>query len=283
VWGRLDSSLGFTRLQLPYSNQLLIESETISLVRSNTYYDLGSDGHWQQVKSTPEWRIKTSPHSSHVSVDVAMGYVRVESHKINDPVLKANAQKTLMALQNLYQSEALGGHFLGPVQNSPVEILSQFAAMETDGAGLTREGMRLFDAFFVRPISWAQDRLHVAKDYTVKDAPSSRSKADLYVEYVALGELDSSLRFTSVDPAANIVREKFQLLFNNKYSVPAHGNMPARQLIGPSRWQIEYPPPERWVTLNAAIRYLEKMRDAATDSVMKRNAEESLAVLVGYR
>ena len=46
VWGRIDSSLQFTRLQAPYSNQAVSESEKISLVRSDTYFDLGADGQW---------------------------------------------------------------------------------------------------------------------------------------------------------------------------------------------------------------------------------------------
>ena len=105
------------------------------------------------------------------------------------------------------------------------------------------------------------------------------------MEYAALGELDSSLRFTSTAQPGigSLVREDFKLEFNNKYLLPARGNVPAKEFIGPSRWRIADAPAEQWLTVNAAIRHVEEMRDATTDSVVRNNAEKTLSTLARYR
>ena len=283
VFGRIDSSLRFTPQKAPYSKQPVLESEGISLVRSDTYFDLGSDGQWQQVKGAPAWRIKTAPKSPHLNLAAAMGYVRAESYKSKDPMVKANAQNTLRELQSLHQLQASAVNLPAPIQQSAMAILTQFTALETDGAAFSPVGLRQLDVFLVHSTPWQQDKIHIAKGYEVKTTPFSGSKADLYVEYTSLGELDASLRFTGVAPPGNIVREKFRLLFDNKYSVPARDNVPAKEFIGPSRWRIEDASAEQWLTVNAAIRYVEKMRDATTNSAVRSNAEKTLAILAHYR
>jgi hypothetical protein len=103
------------------------------------------------------------------------------------------------------------------------------------------------------------------------------------VEYALIGELDSSLRFASIASAGSVVREDFKLVFENKYLLPARGNLPAKEFVGPSRWRIEDAHSEHWLTVNAAIRYVTRMRDATPDPVVKANAEKTVATLARYR
>ncbi len=96
---------------------------------------------------------------------------------------------------------------------------------------------------------------------------------------IALGEIDSSLRFTSAVPGGIKVREGYKLVLNNKYSLPGAAGAAAKEVIGPNRWKIEDSPSEEWTTVNAAIRYVTEMRDKATDPAIKKDAEETLTKL----
>jgi hypothetical protein len=260
-----------------------LQSEKISLIRSDTYFDVGDDGQWHQVKAAPEWRIKTAPPEPHIGITAAIGYVRSVSHRSKDPMVNMNAQRTLRELQNLYQEQTRPAQIPEPMQQLPETVLAQFIAIEADGIAITREGSRVLDPLFGHPMEWRQDKIHVARGYVVKEAKFSGSKADLYVDYAALGDLDSSLRFTSVAQAGSVVREDFKMIYDNKYSLPTGGNVTPKEFVGPSRWQIEDAHPEQWLTVNAAIRYVTKTRNATPDPAVKANAEETLATLGPYR
>ena len=108
------------------------------------------------------------------------------------------------------------------------------------------------------------------------------NKADAYVEYGAQGELDSQLRFTSSGTNGSIVRQEFKLVFDNQYTVPAHGNTPATEFIGPSRWRIDTPA-EQWISVSSAVRYVTQVRDTTKDAAIRDNAAKTLAILGRYR
>jgi hypothetical protein len=109
VLGRMDSSLSLTRLQTPYTNEPVEQSEHFSVVLSDTHSELGSDGHLQQIKGDLEWRIKSYPTQPHISIAAAQAYVRLASYRSRDLRAKMNAQKTLSQLQGLYASPLLSG------------------------------------------------------------------------------------------------------------------------------------------------------------------------------
>jgi hypothetical protein len=46
---------------------------------------------------------------------------------------------------------------------------------------------------------------------------------------------------------------------------------------GPPEWRIETFEIEPWVTIEAAIRYLTRLRDESSSGITKRNADESIA------
>jgi len=70
--GRIDLGLGFTLLQVPYTNQPLSQSEHSFLVWSDTHSELSDSGQLRPLKGTAEWRIKTGPRVPHVSVTATM-------------------------------------------------------------------------------------------------------------------------------------------------------------------------------------------------------------------
>jgi hypothetical protein len=55
-----------------------------------------------------------------------------------------------------------------------------------------------------------------------------------------------------------------------------------REVSGPPEWRIDYEG-EEWLTKNNAIRYLTQVRDRTSDPTIKKNAEESIAVLKRHR
>jgi hypothetical protein len=111
----------------------------------------------------------------------------------------------------------------------------------------------------------------------------SVNKAEAYVQYESLGEIDLQLRFTSSGASGNAVRQNYRLIFDNDYSsVAGTGNDPYAN-IGPSRWRIEQAPDEQWVSVATAIKYVTQMRDATRDPSIKADADKTLAILARYR
>lgn len=281
VWGRVDSSLHFTLLGEASMNRPTLIPEYVTVVRSDKHLEPGTDGQLREVTGAAEWKIGRTPSTPYISVGTAIRYVREMGYRSKDRMVKMNAHRTLAELQRLYQLQALPAAFAETSRQTPMAQLSQFVALLTDGRGLTPDGLKQLEEFCVRQPSWRQDRIHVAKSYTVRNGSYSGNRATFYVEYATVGELDSSLSFTSVTPAGGIVREAYTLLFAN-YSLPTREEISARQQTEPVTWKIEDANSEQWITVNAAIRYVTQFREAATDPAVRANAEKALATLARY-
>lgn len=126
-----------------------------------------------------------------------MRYVQEMGFRSRDPIIKRNAQAAVAELSSLVHAQFQQS--VKPRQ-SPAAVLSQFVAMETAGKGLTAEGQKELDALLVQPAAWRRDKIHITRDFAVSNAVLMGAKGNLYVEYLALGDLDSSLRFASEAP-----------------------------------------------------------------------------------
>ena len=278
-WGRLDSSFHFTHftpLAELSENHPIAVREYISLIRSDKHREVASNGQWHDVQDVLAWRIKTLPSSLHVNISAAMRYVREIGLRSKDTLVRRNAQVALAELSALYQTRF---QQLTDPRQSPSEVLAQFIALQTEGKGLTVQGQEELDALLIQPAAWGTDKIHVTRDFVVSNAAFNGDKGGLYVEFIALGDLDSSLRFTSGVPGGIKVREGYTLVLSNKYSLPGRGGKPAQEFVGPNRWKIAAFPTEKWFTVNTAIRYVTEMRDKTTDATIKQNASETLAKL----
>lgn len=280
VLGRLDSELRLTRLQMPYTNQPLSQEEHFSLVLTDTHFELASDGRLQPVKGVPEWRIKLYPAAPHIGIAAAMQFVRVASHRPKDASARLNAEKALAELQNLQMSSMAPG--VGSIQQSPQDVLSQFIEMQMDGRGLSQADSHQLDIFLINPAQLQRERISIARAYVIKRTAFSGKSADVFVEYAALGELDSQLHFTAPTTNGNVIGQDYKLVLSDKYSFPARNTIPPREFTGPSRWRIDQAPAEQWISVTAAIRYLTEMEQTTNDAVMKNNAEKALAALAKY-
>jgi hypothetical protein len=280
VLGRINSSLSLARLQMPYAGRPLTQSERLSLVLTDTHFELANDGRVQPVKGIPEWRIKSYPATPHVSVAAAMQYVRAASHRSRDISVKMNAEKALMELQNLQMPTLAQA---GGLQQQPQEILSQFVEMELDGQGLNEESSRRLDVFFLHPGSRLPGKIGIARGYAIKKTSFSGNNATVHVEYGALGELDPQLRFVTTGPNGSVVHQDYKLVLDNKYSAPTVGNTPAHEFVGPTRWQIEEAPAEQWISVAAAIRHVTLVLESTRDPIIKNDADKTLAILNGIQ
>jgi len=281
VWGRLDVSLRFARLEGRAANEPIRVREYFRVVRSDTRLVLESDGQWREVKSAPEWMIDTIPSTPHVSIDAAIHYVTQLGDKSNDPIIKENAQRTLVDLRALLDSQSPKA---AAAQQTPVTVLSEFCAQETGGAGLTPKGWKSLDAFFVRPRTDRGGNIHVAKDFVVSNATIEGSGADLYVEYTELGVLDPSFRFTNNDRGPIKVREAYKLALENGDPQPEYGKeADKKEAHRPRKWRIEGSPTEQWITLDTAMRFLRAVGDSANDEATKNNVSKSVVLLNRYR
>lgn len=282
VLGRIDHVLDFIRMQGTYTNQPLVQSERFSLVFTNRHFELDVNGKPQPINGIPEWRIKTAPVAPHVNLEAAIQYVRGASNKTKDPLIRARAQKTLADLEVLSRFQSMPMLSAGPSQQQPEDVLSQFAQMQMDDAGLTSGEFSQLGMFLVHPPQWRQDKIGVARGFGIKRTSFAFNKAEAYVQYDAVGEIDLQLRFMSSGANGNNVRQTYKLVFDNDYSsVPSGGGPYAK--IGPSRWRIEDAGPEQWVSVETAIRYVSQVRDATRDPAIKANADKTLAALTHLR
>jgi hypothetical protein len=126
---------------------------------------------------------------------------------------------------------------------------------------LTAEGWHEIAAFFVAPVSRRLTKVIVIKDFVVSQPAIKGNRAEFYVEYITLGELDPATGRFSNSPVMK-VRSGFDLTHS-----PSTG------------WQIVGTPPEPHMTVDAANRYVKDMRDRTTDPSIKKNAEQSLTKL----
>lgn len=144
-------------------------------------------------------------------------------------------------------------------ESEPGDVLKQFCELDTAGGQLNETGWRQTASFFTAPTEPAR-RVVVVQSYVVSTPAMRSNRAELYVEYIVIGEIDRRLaRFLSL-PGIK-VRNGFDL------SAVAAENGTALE------WRIEGSPPEPHLTVAAAIRYTRETRDASTDAVVKKKRD----------
>jgi hypothetical protein len=282
VWGMLESSsLRFVTIGGVLANRPTRIPEYVTLIQLNRGFEPGPEAQAHDGATPVEWKISKAPSEPHISVSAAIQYTRELGYKSKDPIVRANAQRTLADLQRLDQVQLL------PAPESPQQsassILLQFAALESAGKGLTADGVKQLQDFFIDPSAWQPRKIRVARDFVVSNSDFIGNRGALFVEYMVLGDLDSSLRFTSEAPTKSKVREDYTLVLSNKYFLRGGHGEPAQEIIGPRRWKIEDSTREQWISVNAAINYVTDMRDKTTDPAVQQNANQTLAKLMSLR
>jgi len=158
--------------------------------------------------------------------------------------------------------------------------LERFCELDARGEQLSSDGWKKVAALFATPIGPRRDKLILVRDFVVSHPNFERGKAEFYVEYIELGQIDPSrMRFSSPLPPGMKVRAGF-------YVAKQSGRRPggtSNQAAECARWLIEGPVPEPHLTVDTAILYVTEFRKNAKDAVLRKNAEKTLAALKHFR
>src|SRR5215510_9492283 len=186
---------------------------------------------------------------------------------------------------------------------SPKEVLQAYRKMDAEGERLTASGWYRASKFFVKPgrrpqyraiaVMWGED-----DPYT--RGPVTGNSADLWVPCSVVGQIDSAGSFTYVVAPSLIdssgrplkragtpemhgptvpLERGYDLVLTDTHWEFGPGGEGLREVKGPPEWRIatfEYQP---WITIQAAIRYLARLRDESSSEKMKSDADKSIAIL----
>jgi hypothetical protein len=171
---------------------------------------------------------------------------------------------------------------------SPTEVVDEVWRLATQGELLTPDGWRRACGFFSSPTPFPGNKvILVMSNYwgpAYEPMPRNDS-ADVELGYIALGKIDSTLRYTDTPQTEHVVKTAFVY---HLVPVPSYLEMMGpdgktlveKKPVGYREWQIQGSPESQWTTVNTAIRYVLEKRDEAIDPIIKKNADQALAKLL---
>lgn len=180
-----------------------------------------------------------------------------------------------------------------PAENSvktPKDLVKEFWQIETQGGRLTSDGWIKASHFFIRPLPPpALYAIHVIPNGsvgTIDESARTNNWAELWVGTIELGTLDSALHFKRSPervpngPLIGPTLIKFDLVLTDKHWELKPDGILGPEISGPPEWKIVSESGNGlWVSVDAAVRYVDAEREKATDPVIRKNAKGSLAEL----
>lgn len=164
---------------------------------------------------------------------------------------------------------------------SPKQVIEAFWKIETAGGRLTDEGWRAADHFFVKPIEPPHARVIyvIDSDYAVWDPTVRDSTAEVTIGVGGLiWKIDPRMHTTVfLNQVKGAVVYKLVLVSKHWEFAPDHRTL--AEVSTAPQWRIQEADGAVWLTVDTAIRYLNQKRDNSTDPLIKKNAEQSLAML----
>jgi hypothetical protein len=192
------------------------------------------------------------------------------------------------ALFVLATSPAQAQHHPFPA-TPPDAIVNYLWTMATTGQLLTTEGMNKAAAYYADPGTGPKDKsfLVVSNFWgwaSVVKERTTGNRAEVVLEYWPAGKIDSRLRYTPPAPSrAYKFATGYELTLTPVYIThvgPDGKTVISQEPTGDHHWEIVGPLQPRFATINAAIRYVLEMRDITKDSIIKQNADKTLAILL---
>ena len=119
---------------------------------------------------------------------------------------------------------------------------------------------------FVSPGEPRKKQIMVIQDFAVSRPFPRKEKLDFMVRYTPLGFIDSARARFSPLPRTLEVR-------GGVTAVNVQGSGPGES------WRLEGPVPPPYVTVDAAIRYVARLRANSTEPAIRENAAKTLAAL----
>jgi hypothetical protein len=163
----------------------------------------------------------------------------------------------------------------------PKAVVEEFWKMDTEGGRLTAEGWRAADSFFVRPIAPPKDKILcvISYPFAVSYSRIQGNRAEVIVDTAGtVWKINPNMRLgVCSDQDKGFWLNKLVRTSKHWEFAPDHRTL--REVGGPPEWRLEEETNYVYVTADIAIRYLMEVRDSTTNSVIKKNAEQSLATL----
>jgi hypothetical protein len=180
---------------------------------------------------------------------------------------------------------------------SPKQAVDQFYKLETEGRWLGPEHWNELQDYFQHVRPWYPPNLiWVLKGYQVDDAKKTLAYLDIVnyeveVDYLAWGQIDPALHFQAVQgPRGNssasgtpITQPMFDTWSHSNTFEMTDSSGRSATKNGKGRWRmtdlgmpVVYQPA---VNLDAALRWVTRMRDKSSDPLIKYNANETIAIL----
>lgn len=118
----------------------------------------------------------------------------------------------------------------------------------------------------------------VSNSWAIGSVKIRGDKAEVDVNYVAAGKIDSLLHYKP-PPKTGIA---YHLILVERFNVMygPDGKTVSKKPSGTTGWQISDPKPMPWTTVNTAVRYVLEMRGKTDDAVIKKNADATLVQLL---
>jgi|HubBroStandDraft_1064217.scaffolds.fasta_scaffold09893_4 hypothetical protein len=204
-------------------------------------------------------------------------------HEIPSPCVLSPVAKTLVVIL-IFCTLACTQSAM-PVQ-SPKEVVEAYRRMDANGERLRADGWKKGNAFFLNPGSPPRARVvGVMTGEVVGQAKVDGINAEVWTEFDFVGKVDPTGRFsrpggspTLKGPIAS--RRKYSLVLTAQHVYP---DAKGQTTSGASEWKIKDFEPNSMVTVEVAIRYLERLRDKTSRDEIKRNAERSIKELNAFR
>jgi hypothetical protein len=262
VWGEVDSSLRFVRLEGLVANRPVATREYVSTVLSPRPQERGPGGP-EGVKGSVTRRIAATPAVPHVSLETALRHVTAMRERSSDPALRENATGTLAVLRRLASPSAPGQ---GSPPKTAAAVVTDFRRMDAEGMQLIPDGWQAIAAMFTQPGSARLEKIGVLS----REGLSYASIADdntagvrSTITYVGWVDVKSG----RLEPPSDgvMLLHDFSLVLTNPGTSPA--------------WKIEGPVPAPSVTVTTAIQYLARLRANTADAGVRKNADRTLAIL----
>jgi hypothetical protein len=167
------------------------------------------------------------------------------------------------------------------MEKPPREVLQTFCESDAQGKRLTPEGRKELAELFTQPDSASLGHIIIVRDFVVSPPALTQSRAEFYVEYIYLAQLDPmTLRLSRVpgQPSTPVkVRDGFNLVLKANSTGSAQSARTTE-----SGWLILGAPPTPHITPATAIRYVTELRDRTQDELIRKNANETVRSLRRY-
>jgi hypothetical protein len=167
------------------------------------------------------------------------------------------------------------------------EVVERLWSMATEDELLKPEGVSRASSLFAQPSPSPRTKSFrvISNSYWVDRPRIDGTSAKVAVEYEDVGSIDSTLRFTPAPPSRYLKTSiDYELVFAPSHSkmFAADGKTLLREVAGHPEWQINGSQQTPWTTVNTAIRYVLESRGKTTDSMVKKNADKTIAALLRY-